>query len=94
MVLMTPLDTAPNEPSPLLRKTLMLNGVKSDQEIREIARVGRIVVAQMLAMQAAAMVAGKGAGGPGGMMGGGGGAPAMPPGMTTGAPAPGPGLGG
>jgi hypothetical protein len=92
MVLMTPNPAAPTEPSPLLRKTLTLNGIKSDQEIREIWRVGVIVLAQMQAMQMAATLAGKGGGAAGGMpsLTGGGGAPAIPPGLTTGAPAPGP----
>ncbi len=46
MLLMTPNPAAPNEPSPLLRKTLTLNGVKSDQEIREIWRVGQSLLKQ------------------------------------------------
>lgn len=41
VLLMTPNPEAPSEPSPLLRKTLSLNGVKSDQEVREIWRIGQ-----------------------------------------------------
>lgn len=46
MVLFMPNPDAPSDPSPLLRKTLTLNGIKSDQEIREIWRVGQAVIAQ------------------------------------------------
>lgn len=45
-ILMTPNPGAPDEPSPLLRKTLMLNGITSDVEIREIWRVGQAVLNQ------------------------------------------------
>lgn len=53
--LMMPNPKAPDEPSPLLRKTLMNNGIKSDQEIRELWRVGQAMRAQ--AQQAAASMA-------------------------------------
>ena len=46
-LLMTPNPDQPDDPPPLLRKTLVLNGVKSDQEIREIYRVGRAVLASL-----------------------------------------------
>lgn len=88
MVLMTPNPAAPTEVSPLLRKTLQLNGIKSDQEIREIWRVGQLVIAQMAMMAATAAAGGGGAGG-GGMNLFGGGKPSPPatPGQTAGAPA-------
>lgn len=93
MLLMTPNPAAPNEPSPLLRKTLSLNGIKSDQEVREIWRVGQDVM-QKMAMMAMAAAAGKGGapvgglGGLAGMMGGGDGASiaAPPAGPATGVP--------
>jgi hypothetical protein len=44
--LFTPRDEAPNDPSPMLRKTLMLNEITSEQEIREIWRVGQAVMRQ------------------------------------------------
>jgi hypothetical protein len=82
MILMTGNPAAPTEPSPLLRKTLTLNGITSDQEIREIWRVGQIVLQQLQMMQLASMVGGKG--GPGG-----GGGMSLPstPGTHTGMPA-------
>ncbi len=46
MLLMTPNPNAPQDPSPLLRKTLSLNGITSDQEIREIWRVGQFILQQ------------------------------------------------
>ncbi len=48
-MLMTPNPAAPTEPSPMLRKTLALNGVKSDQEVREIWRIGQAALAQAAA---------------------------------------------
>lgn len=45
-LLFIPNPNAPDDPSPLLRKTLTLNGIKSDQEIREIWRVGQEVLKQ------------------------------------------------
>jgi hypothetical protein len=56
MILMTPNPAAadPNEPSPLLRKTLGFYGIKSDSEVREISRVGRVVMAMQMAAAAAA----------------------------------------
>ena len=45
-LLMTPNPEAPTEPSPLLRKTLSLYGVKSDQEVREIWRIGQAALKQ------------------------------------------------
>lgn len=54
-LLMTPNPEAPDDPSPLLRKTLVLNGITSDQEIREIWRVGQAILQQ--AAQAAASAA-------------------------------------
>jgi len=48
-LLMTPVPNAPTDPSPLLRKTLVLNGITSDQEIREIWRVGQAILAQAAA---------------------------------------------
>ncbi len=45
-LLMTPNPEAPTEPSPLLRKTLSLYGVKSDQEVREIWRIGQAALQQ------------------------------------------------
>jgi len=61
-LLFIPNPQAPEDPSPLLRKTLMLNGVKSDQEIREIWRVGQEVIqqaAQSASSQAALAMAPK-----------------------------------
>lgn len=52
--LMTPNPLAPQEPSPLLRKTLVLNGIKSDQEIREIWRIGQMLLKQAAEAAAAA----------------------------------------
>lgn len=46
MWLFTPNPQAPQEPTPLLRKTLVLNGITSDQEIREIWRVGQAILSQ------------------------------------------------
>src|SRR5262249_13590313 len=89
MVLMTPNPDAPTEPSPLLRKTLVLNGIKSEAEIREIWRVGQEVMKQM-AMMAMATAAAKGGMPPGmGMMGGVPGMAAPAP-AAAGTPAPGP----
>jgi len=48
-ILFTPNPQAPEDPSPLLRKTLVLNGVTSDQEIREIWRVGQALLQQAAA---------------------------------------------
>jgi hypothetical protein len=45
-LLFTPRPEAPDDPSPLLRKTLNLNGITSEQEVREIWRVGREVMNQ------------------------------------------------
>lgn len=91
MLLMTPNPAAPNEPSPLLRKTLNLNGIKSDQEVREIWRVGQDVVQKMamMAMAAAAAKGGSPVGGLAGAMGGdgsGASVAAAPAGPTTGTP--------
>jgi hypothetical protein len=96
MLLMTPNPEAPDEPSPMLRKTLALNGIKSDTEVREIWRVGQVVLQQhaLMAMAAAASGKGGGAGMPGlSMMPGGVATPATP-GPVTGAPAAGPVTGG
>lgn len=89
MVLMTASPEAPGEPSPMLRKTLYLNGIKSDQEVREIWRVGQVILERM-AMMAMAQASGNTAGAAG-IMAPGGGAPSMgAPGDTSGMPAPGP----
>jgi hypothetical protein len=77
IVLMEPNPTTPEDPSPLLRKFLTLYGIKSDGEVREIFRIGQILVNRMT-MMAAAAVAGQ-------MQGGGAGAAKMPP--MVGAPA-------
>lgn len=61
MVLMQPNPQSPNEPSPLLRKTLGFYGIKSDKEVREIARVGALAL-QMIMMQAMAQAGGAGGG--------------------------------
>lgn len=45
--LFTPHPAAPDEPTPLLRRTLTLNGITSDQEIREIWRVGQAILKQI-----------------------------------------------
>lgn len=58
MLLMQPNPANPQEPSPLLRKTLGFYGIKSEQEIREIMRVGQ----QTLMMTA---MSGMGGGGQG-----------------------------
>lgn len=52
-LLFTPNPKAPDDPSPLLRKTLVLNGITSDQEIREIWRVGQAILQQAAAAAAA-----------------------------------------
>jgi hypothetical protein len=44
ILLFMPNPLAPNEPSPMLRKTLWLNGVKNDSEVREIWRIGQAVL--------------------------------------------------
>lgn len=93
MILMTPNPEAPEEPSPLLRKTLALNGIKSDAEVREIWRVGQEVMKQMAMMAMATAAAKGGMGGGGGLAGlfggGAGGGLALPgmAGKTTGTPA-------
>lgn len=51
--LMEPDPEAPNDPSPQLRKTLTLNGVKSEQEIRTIWRIGQSLQAKIMAAAAA-----------------------------------------
>lgn len=51
--LMEPDPEAPEDPSPQLRKTLTLNGVKSEQEIRIIWRIGRSLQAKVMAAAAA-----------------------------------------
>lgn len=51
--LMEPDPEAPNAPSPQLRKTLSLNGVKSEQEIRTIWRIGQSLQAKIMAASAA-----------------------------------------
>jgi hypothetical protein len=81
---------APGKPSPLLRKTLMKNGITSENEILEIWRVGQAVMQQQMMMQAMAAVA-KSSGAPGGGMPsipGGTASPAAPAGNLTGTPAP------
>lgn len=90
LVLFQPNPEAPNEPSPLLRHTLALNGVKSDQEVREIWRVGQAALQQMIGMQLAAQASkGGGAGMP--MLGGAGmQSPAQPAIAPTGTPTAGP----
>lgn len=52
-LLFMPNPEAPDEPSPMLRKTLWLNGVKNDSEVREIWRIGQAVL-KAQAMAAAA----------------------------------------
>jgi hypothetical protein len=52
-LLFVPNPNAPDDPSPLLRKTLRLNGVRSDQEIREIWRVGQELLKQAAAAEQA-----------------------------------------
>jgi hypothetical protein len=89
MILMTPNPAAPNEPSPLLRKTLALNGIKSDQEVREIWRVGQVVLQQMQMMTMATAAAKGGMPGLGMLMGGGMGSPPAPAKHPTGHPTPG-----
>lgn len=79
-LLMTPNPTAPDQPSPLLRKTLRLFGVKREQEIQEIARIGQAALTQMHLQQALAA-----AGGGQAMLGPGGSGPGDP--MTAPAPA-------
>jgi hypothetical protein len=96
MVLMTPLPEAPTEPSPLLRKTLALNGIKSDAEVREIWRVGQVILQRMV-MMAMAAAAAKSGNPMGGMMpsedAGAAAPPGVGPGPTTGSPTPAPALG-
>jgi hypothetical protein len=76
MILFTANPEAPQEPTPMLRKTLAFKGIKSDNEVREIWRVGQVVLQQMQ-MMTLATAASKG-GMPGlGMMLGGGGGPSM-----------------
>jgi hypothetical protein len=53
ILLFTPNPEAPDEPSPLLRKTLWLNGIKSDQEVQEIWTIGQLVLKQAAQAQAA-----------------------------------------
>lgn len=54
-LLMAPNPKAPDDPSPLLRKTLELNGIKSDPEVREVWRVLQAIKAEAVAgAQAAA----------------------------------------
>jgi len=72
-LLMQPNPASPMEPSPLLRKTLAFYGIKSEQEIREIMRVG-----QQVWMQQAMM--GMGGGGPQPSMG----QPGQPAGLPAG----------
>jgi hypothetical protein len=52
-ILMEPDPVAPQEPSPIFRKTLTLNGVKSDQEIRTMWRIGQAMMAKAMAAAAA-----------------------------------------
>ena len=60
MLLMQANPDAPNEPPPLLRKTLYLNGIKDDAEVREIFRVGQEVTKSMaMIAMAQAVAAGK-----------------------------------
>jgi hypothetical protein len=89
MILMTPIPQAPNEPSPLLRKTLALHGIKSDQEVREIWRVGQEVLKQMQMMTLATAASKGGMPGLGMLMGGGMGSPPAPAKHPTGHPTPG-----
>lgn len=93
-VIMTPLPEAPTEPSPLCRLFCRYSDFKSEQEIREVWRVGQVLRAQLAMMTMAQMaMKGGGAGAPGmslpdlNSIGG-----AMPPvpGQATGRPAPGP----
>lgn len=90
-ILMQPNPDAPTEPSPMLRKTLAFYGIRSDKEVREIARVGKEVLMQMQMMQMAALGA-KSEGGPGVPMGGasGAGMPGTPGGPNPGTPTMGP----
>lgn len=61
MLLMEPNPQSPDQPSPLLRKTLGYYNIKSDTEVKEIWRVGQSVVQkQQLAAAAAALGGGKG----------------------------------
>jgi hypothetical protein len=57
-LLMTPNPTAPDKPSPLLRKTLRMFGVTREQEIQEIARIGAAALTQMHLQQAMAAAGG------------------------------------
>ena len=57
MILMQPNPSNPQEPSPLLRKTLGYYGIKSDQEVREIMRVGMMVLQQIQQQQMMAAAA-------------------------------------
>lgn len=82
---------------PLLRKTLSFYGIKSDQEVREILRVGKTILAQQeqMAMAAAMAQAVKGAGGKAGgmsMMGPGAASPMNPAQMPAGTPTGAPGI--
>lgn len=52
-ILMEPDPNAPQEPSPIFRKTLVLHGVKSDQEIRTMWRIGQAMMAKAMAAAAA-----------------------------------------
>jgi len=48
-MLMEPDPKAPQQVSPLLRKTLMLNGISSDQEIQTIWRIAQALMAKLTA---------------------------------------------
>jgi hypothetical protein len=57
MLMMTPDPKAPEQPSPILRRTLALNNLKSDKDVRTIWRIGNVLVAQLRAAMAAAAIA-------------------------------------
>lgn len=52
-MLMEPDPNAPQQVSPLLRKTLMLNGITSDQEIQTIWRIAQALMAKLTAAASA-----------------------------------------
>jgi hypothetical protein len=79
-LLMEPNPQSPDEPSPLLRKTLGFYNIKSDSEVKEIWRVGTAALAKLQM----AMAMGAAAGGKGGPQG----LPATPAQAPTGTPAP------
>jgi len=57
MLMMTPDPKAPDQPSPILRKTLALNNLKSDKDVRTIWRIGNVLVKQLQAAMVASAIA-------------------------------------